>query len=70
MHINRDDLPMFINTESGWVCIGNPEAKGRAVEFINNCVAVINDNCEFVSLWLKPESLPKFQEDFLYDNLW
>lgn len=56
--INDDDWPVYINTQTGWVCIGNPEKSGNAVEFINNCVAVIGDNKEFISLWLKPQSLP------------
>jgi len=56
--INKEDFPVFVNVQTGWVCIGNPEKKGNAVEFMNNCVAVIDDNMEFVSLWLKPEKLP------------
>jgi len=59
--INSDDdyeYPVYVNTKTGWVCIGNPERKDNAVEFINNCVAVIDDNNDFVSLWLKPEKLP------------
>jgi hypothetical protein len=55
--INDDDnyeYPVYVNTQTGWVCIGNPEKKGNAVEFINNCVAVIDDKNEFISLWLKP----------------
>lgn len=56
--INEEDLPVYVNVQTGWVCIGNPEKKGNAVEFISNCVAVIDDDKEFVSLWLKPERLP------------
>lgn len=56
--VSEDDLPMYVNVRTGWVCIGDPEKKGNAVEFINNCVAVIDDDKEFVSLWLKPEGLP------------
>lgn len=56
--VNKEDLPIFVNIQSGWVCIGNPEKKGNAVEFINNCIAIIDDYDEFVSLWLKPEKLP------------
>jgi hypothetical protein len=59
--INNDDdyeYPVHVNTLTSWVCIGNPEKKGNAVEFINNCVAVIDDNNDFVSLWLKPLKLP------------
>ena len=56
--INDEDLPVHVNMETGWVCIGNPNKKGNAVEFINNCVAVIDDDKEFVSLWLKPKILP------------
>ncbi|MDR1199328.1 MAG: hypothetical protein LBK94_10040 [Prevotellaceae bacterium] len=56
--INKEDWPVYVNIQTGWVCIGNPERKGNAVEFINNCVAVIDDGREFISLWLKPEKLP------------
>ncbi|MBS1559895.1 MAG: hypothetical protein JST69_14335 [Bacteroidetes bacterium] len=56
--INDEDLPVYVNSKTGWVCIGNPEKQGRAVEFISNCVAVIDDG-GFVSLWLRPPSLPK-----------
>jgi hypothetical protein len=56
--VNKEDLPVYVNTQTGWVCIGDPQKKGNAVEFIKNCVAVIGDDKEFVSLWLKPKSLP------------
>jgi len=56
--VRNDDFPIYVNTQTGWVCIGDPEKKGNAVEFITNCVAVIDDDMEFVSLWLKPEQLP------------
>lgn len=56
---NEKDWLVYVDIQTGWVCLGNPEAIGNAVEFINNCVAVINNNGEFVSLWLKPQSIPK-----------
>ncbi len=56
--IHKEGQPIYVNIQSGWVCIGNPEGKGDAVEFINNCVAVIDDDKEFISLWLKPDRLP------------
>ncbi len=56
--VNKEDFPVYVNTQKGWVCIGDPEKSGNAVEFITNCVAVIGDNKEFISLWLKPQSLP------------
>jgi hypothetical protein len=59
--INENDdykYPVHINTQTGWICIGDHEKKGNAVEFINNCVAVIDDKKDFISLWLKPEKLP------------
>jgi hypothetical protein len=58
--IQQEDFPVYVNSQTGWVCIGNPKKTGQAVEFINNCVAVIDSNQEFVSLWLKPQSLPEF----------
>lgn len=57
--VNKEDFPVYINTQTGWLCIGNPEGSGKAVEFINNCVAVIDTEGEFISLWLKPQTLPK-----------
>lgn len=57
--IKDEDFPIYVNPQTGWVCIGNPEKLGNAVEFINNCVAVIDDDKEFISLWLKPQSLPQ-----------
>lgn len=56
--VNIEELPVYITTQTGWVCIGNPKVKDNAVEFINNCIAVIDNNNEFVSLWLKPQALP------------
>lgn len=53
------EYPIHVNMQTGWVCIGNPQKKGNAVEFIMNCIAVIDDKKEFISLWLKPQSLPK-----------
>lgn len=52
--------PVSFNSKTGWVCVGNPIKLSNAVEFIKNCIAVINDNGDFLSLWLKPVSLPKF----------
>jgi len=57
---NDGDWPIYVNIQSGWICIGNPEKDSNAVEFINNCIAVIDDNNKFISLWLKPEKVPKF----------
>lgn len=56
--IREENFPVFVNPQSGWVCIGDPKRTGQTVEFINNCIAVIDNNQEFVSLWLKPQSLP------------
>ena len=56
--VTKEDFPMYVNPKTGWICVGSPEKSGKAVEFIENCVAVIDDNKEFVSLWLKPTSLP------------
>ncbi|MEM9391994.1 MAG: hypothetical protein AAGA02_16060 [Bacteroidota bacterium] len=57
--IHDEDQPVYLNTKSGWVCIGDPLKLGNTVEFIKNCVAVISCKGEWLSLWLKPQSLPK-----------
>jgi len=64
--LTNEELPIYVNSKTGWICIGDPLKIGNAVEFINNCIAVIDDNKEFVSLWLKPYILPtsKTLEDF------
>lgn len=51
--------PIHVNKSTGWVCIGNPEATGEAVEFMNNAVAMVHDK-QLIALWLKPEKLPDF----------
>ena len=61
--INDEELPVYVNVETGWVCIGNPSdyENDNAVEFISNCIAVINNN-NFSSLWLRPQSLPNLSD--------
>lgn len=56
--INNEDWPIYVNKQAGWVCIGNPKKTGSAVEFINNCVAVVGNDGDLISLWLKPQILP------------
>lgn len=58
--LNNEDFPIYINVHSGWICLGNPKIGGKAVEFIDNCVAVINEDGILVTLWLKPLTLPSF----------
>ncbi len=57
--VGNEDFLIYVNTKTGWVCIGNPKKTGNAVEFMNNCIVVVNEEQEFVSLWLKPDKLPK-----------
>ncbi|KAB8155757.1 hypothetical protein EZY14_000680 [Kordia sp. TARA_039_SRF] len=56
--ISNEEFPVQFNSQTGWVCIGNTNKKGKGVEFINNCVAFISDRGEFLSLWLKPKNFP------------
>lgn len=46
--------PVYFNPKTDWLCIGNPEISNTAIEFIPNCVAVI-DQETLKALWLKPE---------------
>lgn len=56
---DEEDWPVYVNYKAGWVCVGDPNKPGQAVEFINNCcVAVVNDKGDLASLWLKPVQLP------------
>lgn len=56
--VSENDLSIHVNIHTGWICIGSPEKKGHAVEFIKNCVAVIDDDKSLFSIWLKPLKLP------------
>ncbi len=59
--IKDKEFSVYVNTQTGWICIGDPLKQGNAVEFINNCIAVIDKENNFVSLWLKPQTLPTIQ---------
>lgn len=52
--ICNEDVPTYINSKTGWICLGNPYKEGIAVEFIDNCIFVVDENQEFVSLWVHP----------------
>jgi hypothetical protein len=57
--INDDeDWPIYINAQTGWLCVGDPIVSGIAVEFTKVCVAVIGDQQDFLALWLKPQNFP------------
>lgn len=58
--INDEAWPVYVNVQTRWVCIGNSHSSGEAVEFINNCVAVVDNSQELIALWLQPKSLPKW----------
>lgn len=49
------DWPIYVNHDTKWICIGNPQKRFEAVEFINNCVAVVDENHTLVALWLRPD---------------
>ncbi len=48
----------YVDINTGWVCIGDSNAQGEAIEFAPNCVAIIN-NGQLITLWLHPKELPK-----------
>lgn len=57
--ISESNYPVSVNINTGWVCVGQSDNYGdyRAVEFITNCIAVIEKQ-KLVALWLKPNTLP------------
>ncbi|WP_186971970.1 hypothetical protein [Bacteroides intestinalis] len=52
--IHNMDMPIYLNSQTGWLCIGYPRKVGIAVEFIDDCIFVIGKKQEFVSLWIHP----------------
>ncbi len=59
--VNDDELPVHVDRFLGWVCLGDPTIRENAIEFISNCVAVIDRSGNLVALWLKPRELPKIR---------
>lgn len=55
--LNDKDWETVINPQTGWICIGDPQKQGYTVEFIDNCIAVINKNQELIALWIHPSFL-------------
>lgn len=52
--IHDTDLPIFINSLTGWLCIGDSKAVGVSVEFLDNCIFLIDEKQEFIALWIHP----------------
>src|SRR5260370_36844878 len=44
----------YVDINSGWVCIGDSNAQGEAIEFAPDCIAVINGG-QLLTLWLHPK---------------
>jgi hypothetical protein len=49
--------PVIVDPQNGWVCLGDPDSIGRAVEFAPDCVASLL-GATLVALWLHPSELP------------
>jgi len=50
------EWPVYFNSDTGWICIGNPKILTEAVEFLTNVVAVV-DSKKLAALWIKPQIL-------------
>lgn len=50
-----ENTPVYFDSDSGWVCIGNPCVKNCiSVKFTKNTIASLNNNV-LIALWIKPE---------------
>lgn len=54
-HKLLDNVPITINTQTNWICYGDYQQTANAVEFIKNCIAVLNEENELVALWINPK---------------
>ncbi|WP_316803165.1 hypothetical protein [Pedobacter nototheniae] len=52
--INKVSVQVYENEKTGWFCIGDPKFEGEGVEFINKCIAFIDNEGLLMSLWIKP----------------
>lgn len=53
LDITDEEWPVYVSDKTGWICIGNYEKKGQAVEVINNCIFVIDKAKRVTSVWFK-----------------
>ncbi len=61
--------PVYCNPNNGWICVGNPQASGEAVEFIYDCIAVLGQDHTIQALWIRLDGLPPFTLAPLHKNL-
>jgi hypothetical protein len=47
----------YVDVNTGWVCIGEPDTQGEAIEFALDCIAVLKGG-QLLTLWLHPKELP------------
>lgn len=56
-HRLLDNIPITINTQTNWICYGDYQQRANAVEFLYNCIAVLNSENELVALWISPRNI-------------
>jgi hypothetical protein len=54
IRLNEQRWPVLFDDSTGWICLGDPAARGDAVEFSPGATAVLNDG-SLQALWLHPE---------------
>lgn len=54
IRLNEQRWPVLFDESTGWLCIGNPAARGEVVEFSPGATAVLDDG-SLRALWLHPE---------------
>ena len=58
--LNEDERwPIYINNKKEWICIGNPNTKGKKmIEFVPNCIATM-DGQDLIAIWVHPKDFPE-----------
>jgi hypothetical protein len=59
----QEEVPVYCDPDSRWVCLIDPNAKGQTVEFIKDCIAVLNDDQELAALWMRLDVVPPFSKE-------
>lgn len=52
--INSSIWPFFFDETTGWVCCGNKDYAGYAIQFTEQAIAVLGNNNVLMSIWLHP----------------
>ena len=49
-----ENYPMYYDNKTNWICCGDPDQTGTAVQFTEQAIAVLKNPFELSAVWMKP----------------